>query len=212
MGLMVSTVLGTGNLVTLLTEVEPSLPDWHPPVDSPTSTGVVLAIAAGLIVLSVVGGYYVTRAVLHLAARTGAAEAASGPEGGAPGGRANPATTSDASTTGASAPAAGAGSAADPGQQGSAASGPADPGPTGATAVAALRGGTWIGILERLAVTGLILVGYPAGIAILVAVKGLGRYPELKDNPGASERFVVGTLASMVWAAGLGVLGLWWIG
>lgn len=210
MGLMTGAVLGTGNLATFVAEVQPYLPDGHPPVHAQTSTGVALAIAAGLIVLSIVGGYYVTRGVLHLAARTGAAESASGAGGGTASDPTGHAAATGASSTGTSAP--GVGDPAGTGQQAGAAPGPADPGPTGPTAVAALRGGTWIGILERLAVTGLILVGYPGGIAILVAIKGLGRYPELKDNPGASERFVVGTLASIVWAAGLGVLGLWWIG
>jgi hypothetical protein len=74
---------------------------------------------------------------------------------------------------------------------------------------AVLRGGTWIGILERLAVTGCLLTGFPAGVAVVVAVKGLGRYPEIRDNPGVSERFVIGTLASLVWAAAAGLLGLW---
>ena len=78
-------------------------------------------------------------------------------------------------------------------------------GPTGARARDALRGGTWIGILERTAITGCLLTGYPGGIAFVIAVKGLGRYPELRDNPGASERFVIGTLASMLWAAAVGV-------
>lgn len=191
MGLMTAAVLSTGHLARAWDEVEIYLPDGHPAIRESTSTGVALAIAAGLILLSIVGGYYVTRGVLHLAARTGAAEAAS-----------------RTSSTPPPPPPPGAQASAGP----QAPTPPADPGPTGRDAVAALRGGTWIGILERLAVTGLILVGYPGGIAILVAVKGLGRYPELKDNPGASERFVVGTLASIVWAAGLGVLGLWWIG
>lgn len=70
-----------------------------------------------------------------------------------------------------------------------------------------LRGGTWIGALERLAVTGTLLAGYPAGIAFVVAVKGLGRYPELRDNPDSSERFVIGTLTSLVWSAAVGVAG-----
>lgn len=69
---------------------------------------------------------------------------------------------------------------------------------------AVLQGGTWIGILERLAVTGCLLAGYPAGIAYVIAVKGLGRYPELREHPGLSERFVIGTLASLVWAAVVG--------
>lgn len=80
-------------------------------------------------------------------------------------------------------------------------------GPTGATARAVLRGGTWIGLLERAAVTGALLLGYPSGLAFVIAVKGLGRYPELRDNPGASERFVIGSLASLLWAVAVGVAG-----
>ena len=71
----------------------------------------------------------------------------------------------------------------------------------------ALRGGTWIGALERAAVTGALLAGYPAGIAFVIAVKGLGRYPELREHPGSSERFVIGTLGSLVWSAAIGALG-----
>jgi hypothetical protein len=83
-----------------------------------------------------------------------------------------------------------------------------DAGPDGAPPRATLRGGTWIGLLERLAITGALLAGYPAAIAFVIAVKGLGRYPELREHPAASERFVVGTLASMVWASVAGVIGL----
>jgi hypothetical protein len=83
------------------------------------------------------------------------------------------------------------------------------PSPEAPDAAAVLRGGTWIGILERLAVTGCLLAGFPAGVAVVVAVKGLGRYPEIRDNPGVSERFVIGTLASLVWAGAAGLLGLW---
>lgn len=80
-------------------------------------------------------------------------------------------------------------------------------GPDGARARAVLRGGTWIGILERLAVTGCVLAGETGAIALVVAIKGLGRYPELRENPGASERFVIGTLASMLWAVLAGLAG-----
>lgn len=69
-----------------------------------------------------------------------------------------------------------------------------------------LRGGTWIGLLERAAVTACLAAGYPAGIAIVVAVKGLGRYPELREHPDSSERFVIGTLTSMIWAGAVGAL------
>jgi hypothetical protein len=80
-------------------------------------------------------------------------------------------------------------------------------GPDGARARAVLRGGTWIGVLERIAVTGCVLAGDMTSVALVVAVKGLGRYPELRENPGASERFVIGTLSSMIWAALVGLVG-----
>lgn len=73
---------------------------------------------------------------------------------------------------------------------------------------AVLRGGWWIGVLERLAVTACILVGFTPGIAVVVAVKGLGRFPQLRDDPAASERFVIGSLASLVWSAVMGFAGL----
>ncbi|MBU5424381.1 hypothetical protein KQI48_17045 [Cellulomonas hominis] len=84
-------------------------------------------------------------------------------------------------------------------------------GPDSDRARAKLRGGTWIGVLERLAITGTLLAGEPGGVAVVIAVKGLGRYPELRagDDPAVSERFVIGTLASLVWSAGVGVLGRW---
>lgn len=75
-------------------------------------------------------------------------------------------------------------------------------------AVSSLRGGLWIGLLERLAITGSIAAGFEVGVGVVVAIKGLGRYPELKEHPAASERFVVGTLASFVWSALWGFVAL----
>lgn len=72
-----------------------------------------------------------------------------------------------------------------------------------------LRGGLVIGILERTAVVVAILADQPVAIAYIVAIKGLGRYPELKQTPAASERFIIGTLSSMLWAAGLAILAKW---
>ncbi|MDK1360332.1 hypothetical protein QNO00_08640 [Arthrobacter sp. zg-Y1219] len=66
-----------------------------------------------------------------------------------------------------------------------------------------LRGGLVIGVLERLAVAASVLASEPVAIAYVVAIKGLGRYAELKDTPAAAERFIIGTLASMLWAAGV---------
>lgn len=66
-----------------------------------------------------------------------------------------------------------------------------------------LRGGAIIGVLERLAVCLAILTGQPVAIAYVVAIKGLGRFAELKETPVAAERFIIGTLSSMLWAAGI---------
>jgi hypothetical protein len=71
-----------------------------------------------------------------------------------------------------------------------------------------LRGGAWIGYLERGAAAATMLAGFPEGLALVLAVKGVGRYPELRDagtsnRPGrdAPEEFIIGTLASLLWAA-----------
>jgi hypothetical protein len=78
---------------------------------------------------------------------------------------------------------------------------PASGGDAPATRI--LRGGAIIGVLERLAVCLAILAGQPVAIAYVVAIKGLGRFAELKETPVAAERFIIGTLASMLWAAGV---------
>lgn len=41
-----------------------------------------------------------------------------------------------------------------------------------------LRGGEWIGYLERLAVFGALLAGFPEGIAVAMVVKSFARYPK----------------------------------
>ena len=63
-----------------------------------------------------------------------------------------------------------------------------------------LRGGAWIGVLERAAVAVSLLAGSADGLVVVLAVKGLGRYSELRA-PAAAERFILGTLASALWAA-----------
>jgi hypothetical protein len=67
---------------------------------------------------------------------------------------------------------------------------------------AVLRGGAWIGALERLAVYVALVAGWAPGLAIVLAVKGLGRYPELRnqEDTGVAERFIIGTFASVLWA------------
>jgi hypothetical protein len=62
-----------------------------------------------------------------------------------------------------------------------------------------LRGGATIGYLERLATTATIMAGFPEAIAVIVAIKGVGRFTELEE-PEARERFIIGTLTSLIWA------------
>jgi hypothetical protein len=68
-----------------------------------------------------------------------------------------------------------------------------------------LRGGATIGYLERIALLGCLLAGHVEGIAIIVAIKGLGRFNELV-SPEARERFIIGTLVSLIWAGATGAL------
>lgn len=82
-----------------------------------------------------------------------------------------------------------------------------EPGP-----VEVLRGGMWIGVLERIAITGAILAGASGLIAAVVAIKGLGRWSELQANPALNERFIIGTLASYLMAGVCGFVGVWAMG
>lgn len=73
-----------------------------------------------------------------------------------------------------------------------------------------LRGGAWIGALERVAVFASVASGWPEGLALTLALKGLGRYPELRheERPGIAERFLIGTFVSVLWACGCAGLAL----
>jgi len=73
------------------------------------------------------------------------------------------------------------------------------------TPQATLRGGRFIGPLERWSVTVLALLGAQAVIVGLMAAKGIGRYPELAGDKGHSskaEEFLIGSLVSWLLAAG----------
>ncbi len=76
------------------------------------------------------------------------------------------------------------------------------PGPAGTGEAGPLRGGRVIGYLERLAVVTTLMAGWPEGLAIILAVKSLARYPELRA-PHAAEQFIMGTFASVMWAVGM---------
>ncbi|MCY7288619.1 MAG: hypothetical protein LH624_10320, partial [Cryobacterium sp.] len=83
--------------------------------------------------------------------------------------------------------------------------GPTAPAEPGTFVHEVLRGGLMIGILERLAVAGAILAGFPEAIAVVVAIKGVGRFTELATAE-ARERFIIGTLASLIWACACAAL------
>lgn len=81
-------------------------------------------------------------------------------------------------------------------------------GPGAETGSGPLRGGLTIGVLERTAVAVSVLAGWPGGIAVVMAVKGLARYPELRE-PDAAEQFIIGTFTSVLFSlavAGVGFL------
>lgn len=92
-------------------------------------------------------------------------------------------------------------------------------------AATVLRGGAWIGVFERTGVFAALVAGWPEGIAIVLGLKGLGRYSELKadgvstgsttgltgsttgstgasGSSGVAERFIIGSFCSVLWAAG----------
>ena len=69
---------------------------------------------------------------------------------------------------------------------------------------AILKGGAWIGALERVAVFAGLAAGFPEGVAVVLALKGVGRFPDLRGDAAAggatTERFIIGTFASVLWA------------
>jgi hypothetical protein len=74
-----------------------------------------------------------------------------------------------------------------------------------------LRGGAWIGALERTAIYAAIVVGWPEGMAVVLAVKSLARYPELQagKKSAAAERFIIGTFVSTLFACACAGLAVW---
>lgn len=68
-----------------------------------------------------------------------------------------------------------------------------------------MRGGATIGYLERISVVVALIAGFPEALAIIVAVKGVGRFSELAA-PESRERFIIGTMSSLLWACVVGAL------
>ncbi|GAB1480228.1 hypothetical protein MASR2M74_28030 [Paracoccaceae bacterium] len=70
--------------------------------------------------------------------------------------------------------------------------------------------GRLIGLLERGLIFGLILLGQPEGVGLLMAAKSILRFGAVKDDRALSEYVIIGTLASFGWAmlAGYGTVAL----
>ncbi|HEX8052201.1 MAG TPA: hypothetical protein VF517_04355 [Thermoleophilaceae bacterium] len=66
------------------------------------------------------------------------------------------------------------------------------------------RAGLYIGWLERTLIYGFVVAGAPGAVAVVVAVKSIARFPSFTEEKFA-EYFLIGTLASVVVAVGLGV-------
>lgn len=72
-----------------------------------------------------------------------------------------------------------------------------------------LKGGRFIGPLERWMIAGLALVGAQAVIVGVMAAKGIGRFPEISGDRGrgaAAEEFLVGSLVSWALAGAAALL------
>jgi hypothetical protein len=71
------------------------------------------------------------------------------------------------------------------------------------------RAGRWIGILERLLIYVLVLIGAAAAAGLVVAAKSILRFPEISGQPAAidPEYVLIGSLASWFLAFGVGALG-----
>lgn len=74
-----------------------------------------------------------------------------------------------------------------------------------------LPGGAWIGALERVAIYSALLAGWKEAVTMVLAVKALARYPELraKDTPAVAERFIIGTFVSVLQACAAAAFMLW---
>lgn len=74
-----------------------------------------------------------------------------------------------------------------------------------------LKGGRWIGPLERITLTGLLVAGAYPVVAALIAAKGIIRFPEMHEDRAEgnkAEYFLVGSFVS--WTVAIIAAGLLW--
>ena len=70
------------------------------------------------------------------------------------------------------------------------------------------RAGRWIGVLERLLIYVLVLIGAAAAAGLVVAAKSILRFPEISAKPATidPEYVLIGSLASWLIAFSMGAL------
>ncbi|MGH8870905.1 MAG: hypothetical protein ACRDWS_02910 [Acidimicrobiia bacterium] len=70
------------------------------------------------------------------------------------------------------------------------------------------RAGRWIGVLERLLIYVLVLIGAAAAAGLVVAAKSILRFPDISGKPAAidPEYVLIGSLASWFLAFSIGAL------
>jgi hypothetical protein len=72
------------------------------------------------------------------------------------------------------------------------------------------KAGRWIGVLERLLIYVLMLIGAAAAAGLVVAAKSILRFPEISGKPAAidPEYVLIGSLASWFLAFSIGALAM----
>ena len=72
------------------------------------------------------------------------------------------------------------------------------------------RAGRWIGVIERLLIYVLMLIGAAAAAGLVVAAKSILRFPEISGKPAAidPEYVLIGSLASWFLAFSIGALAM----
>lgn len=72
------------------------------------------------------------------------------------------------------------------------------------------RAGRWIGVLERLLIYVLVLIGAAAAAGLVVAAKSILRFPEISAKPATidPEYVLIGSLSSWLLAFSIGALAV----
>ena len=70
-----------------------------------------------------------------------------------------------------------------------------------------LPAGEWLGPLERVVTFACLSLSWPEGVAAVLLLKSWGRLDVIKESAEAGQRFMIGTMTSVLWAAALAGVG-----